>query len=139
MVLERYNISEMDIKIAKFLGWYNVDGHDNGSWFKEFGHGQSVVYSFYSTNTSKLPFSSDWNFLWEVIDKINGLGKEYSFSTLKTYCACSVEKGGSIRKDFRYAHSINIAGDVDSIGAVYKLVCNFISWYNENLEICKTV
>lgn len=87
-------------------------------------------------------YHSSWDWLMTVIEKINGLGKEYNFSIFKTYVALSVEKGGRVFKDFSFAHSENITSTQTSKQAAFKLVVKFVKWQNEknlaqNLEVTK--
>lgn len=78
-----------------------------------------------------LKYEKSWDWMWPVIDKINGLGKEYSFATFKTYASCTVEKGGKVFKDFNFAHAEYITATQTSQEAVYKLLVKFIKWENE--------
>lgn len=89
-----------------------------------------------------MKYDTSWDWLFEVIDKINGLGKEYSFATFKTYIALSVEKGGKIYKDFAFAHSEYITAEQTGKEAAFKLIVKYVKWQNEikaekNLEVTK--
>jgi len=79
-------------------------------------------------------YDSSWDWLFPVIDKINGLGKEYHLAIFKTYVSVSVEKGGKFYKDFSLAHSENISKEQTSLEAAYKVVVKFVKWYNKNLK-----
>lgn len=37
-------------------------------------------------------YEDSWDLLHQVIDKINGMGKEYNFALFKTYVSLSIEK-----------------------------------------------
>ena len=74
-------------------------------------------------------YNESWDLLFPVIDKINGLGKEYHLAIFKTYVSVSVEKGGKIYKDFSLAHSENISKEQTSREAAYRVIVKFIRWY----------
>jgi len=80
-----------------------------------------------------MEYHSSWEWLFIVIDKVNGLGKEYNFYIFKTYLALSVEKGGKVYKDFSFAHSEYITKDQTGKEAAFKLLVKFIKWYNEHV------
>lgn len=87
-------------------------------------------------------YTNSWDWLFPVIDKINGMGKEYSLAIFKTYVSLTVEKGGKVYKDFSFAHSEYITANQTGKEATYKLIIKFIKWENENnlkksLEISK--
>lgn len=85
----------------------------------------------YNWYVGPIAYNRSWEWLMPVIDKINNLGKEYNFTIHKTYCSCSVEKGGKMYKDFHFAHSeIKYVGK--EVDAAYKLVVKFLTWYNAN-------
>lgn len=99
--------------------------HDEGGYV---GSGPSSCWI-----VTDLMYDTSWDWLFPVIDKINSLGKEYQFSTFKTYCSCSVEKGGRVFKDFSFAHAEYITATQTSKEAVYKLIVKFVKWHNQNI------
>lgn len=78
-----------------------------------------------------LLYHKDWNWIMPVVQKINGLGKEFSFAIFKNYVSCTVEKGGKFYKDFSFSHAEYITSEQDAITAVFKLAVKFIAWENE--------
>jgi len=109
-----------DIQTSKFL--------------KEIIEMNGIIAKFHCSTDAKdtLYYYSSWDSLMSVVEKINGLGKEYNLSIFKTYVAVSVEKGGKVYKDFSFAHSENITSTQTPKEATYKVVVKFIKWYNEN-------
>lgn len=80
-------------------------------------------------------FSESWDLLFTAIDKINGMGKEYSFATFKTYVSLTVEKSvNKMYKDFSFAHAEYITSTQTSREAAYKLLIRFILWHNEYIN-----
>lgn len=73
-------------------------------------------------------YYDSWDLLHEVIDKINGLGKQYNLSIFKTYVALSVEKESKFFKDFHFAHSEYITENQTGKEAAFKLIVKFIEW-----------
>ena len=83
-------------------------------------------------------YSNSWDWLFPVIDKINGMGKEYSFATFKTYVSLTVEKSvNKMYKDFSFAHAEYITANQTSKEAAYKLLVKFVVWHNEH--VTKTI
>ena len=83
----------------------------------------------------QLMYYKSWDWIMPVIDKINGLGKEYSFAIFKTYVSLTVEKGGKMYKDFSFAYSEYITAEQTGIEAAFKLIIKFIAWYSENIVV----
>ncbi len=113
--------------IAKYMDvvWYSNDR--NGSYYI----GKNVPYPF----VTSLGYHASWEWIMPVIDKINGLGKEYSIAIFKTYISCTVEKGGKVYKDFSFAHSEYITATQTGKQAAFKLLIKFIIWHNENILV----
>jgi len=96
----------------------------------EIKDGNICIAKFLSCTNDTIEFHDDWNQLHDIIDIINGLGKEYNFSIFKTYCALSVERGsGKVYKDFSFAHSEYVTSEQTSREAVFKLIVKFVKWY----------
>ena len=73
----------------------------------------------------KLKFHSDWNWLMEVVEKIESLSKEnetYSFSITKI----------SVRVLYKGSRIVDLPIDTTKIQAVYLACVEFIKWYNKN-------
>lgn len=94
-----------------------------------------AIFNGGTENSLRWFYDTSWDSLMPVIDKINGLGKEYSIAIFKTYISCTVEKGGKVYKDFSFAHSEYITSTQTSKEAAFKLVVKFIMWYNENILV----
>jgi len=94
------------------------------------------IGNFYIVDNQRnmILFSSSWDWLFSVIDKINGMGKEYSFATFKTYVSLTVEKGGKVFKDFSFAYSEYITATQTSKEAAFKLLIRFVKWHNERIN-----
>jgi len=69
-----------------------------------------------------LKFHSDWNWLMEVVEKIESLG--YSVNTSSSMVYINGDNG-IIKKP------INIGFKITKIEAVYNACITFIEWYNE--------
>lgn len=95
----------------------------------EIKDGNNWINKFVGYTNDAIEFNDDWNQLMDVVDIINGLGKEYNFSIFKTYCALSVERGGKMYKDFSFAHSEYITGEQTGKEAAFKLIIKFIKWH----------
>lgn len=80
------------------------------------------------------PYHESWDLMFGVIDKINALGKAYSFATFKTYVSVTVEKSGKMYKDFSFAHAEYITAEQTSKEAAFKLLVRFIKWHNEHVK-----
>lgn len=77
-------------------------------------------------------YEDSWDLLHQVIDKINGMGKEYNFALFKTYVSLSIEKDSKFFKDFHFAHSENITSEQSGKEAVFKTLVKFIKWNRDN-------
>ena len=70
-------------------------------------------------------YSKDWNWLMEVVEKIENLSKEgetYMFSITKF----------SARVTYKGSRIVDLPIDNTKIEAVYNACVEFIKWYNEN-------
>jgi hypothetical protein len=141
MDLTKEEILEGNKLIAEFMGGEFKEDlpytFAKSGWLKTPANDHQTIAQDYDFRYHK-----SWDWLMPVIEKINGLGKEYSFSIFKTYIALSVEKGGRVFKDFSFAHSENITSTQTSKQAAFKLVVKFVKWQNEknlaqNLEVTK--
>jgi hypothetical protein len=94
--------------------------------------GEGLPYTF----ADNLRYHESWDWLFPIIDKINGMGKEYQFATFKTYVSLTVEKSGNkMYKDFSFANSEYITAEQTSKEAAYKLLIKFIKWHNEHKQL----
>lgn len=127
--------------IAKFMGGYIINTekytmpHGSQSegevshWFNPEGLPSGVDIQMVKIGVFN--YSNSWDWLMPVIQKINGLGKEYQFTIFKTYISCTVEKGGKFYKDFSFSHAEYITEEQSAIQAAFNLVIRFIEWYNQ--------
>jgi hypothetical protein len=125
-------ITEGNKLLAEFMK-VTLEGNErNGFWLV----GEGVPQPF----TQHLGYHSSWDWIWPVIDKINGLGKAYSFATFKTYMSLTVEKSGNkMYKDFSFAHAEYITAEQTSKEAAFKLLTRFVKWHNEHVLQIETV
>ncbi len=101
--------------IAEFLGFQST----NLGWFDNEEH----LINVEKDNTfDDLKFHSDWNWLMEVVDKIENYNKYTSVLFFPQGCAidCYVENG------FSFSNDCNT-----KIEAVYNACIEFIKWYNK--------
>ena len=121
--------------LANYLGW-ELDG----SFYythKQFGIHlwNPMTYNSRAHHMEQLAFHESWDWLFLVIDKINGMGKEYSFATFKTYVSLTVEKGGKVYKDFSFAYSEYITATQTGKEATFKLLVKYVKWHNEQEKL----
>ena len=117
------NIIENNKIIAEFLGYINTTPSDK-------------VFSIYENNANpflgktllepmSMKFHSDWNWLMQVVEKIENLSKEG-----ETYML-SITKF-SARVTYKGSRIVDLPIDNTKIEAVYNACVEFIKWYNEN-------
>jgi len=102
---------------------------------KEVNYGNVYCYGDNVYLPNELEYYKSWDWIMPVIDKINGLGKEFSFAIFKTYVSLTVEKGGKMYKDFSFAYSEYITAEQTGLEAAFKLVIKFLDWYYKNLSV----
>lgn len=95
--------------IAEFMG-YNLEIVNNEFYFT---HDDMLE----SLSDEELHFDTDWNWLMEVVEKIENLG----FDVVINYNICTITNG---ENEFR--HEVG-----QKIYATYQAVIEFINWYNE--------
>ena len=79
------------------------------------------VYEGDSSYVKNLKYRSDWNWLMEVVEKIESIG--FTFETKKNWARIT-RKGENI--------ILRWEEDKTKIEAVYNACIEFIKWYNEN-------
>jgi hypothetical protein len=122
--------------IAKFMGYEFVDGnfkvpHSNktnnsnlSEWCPTYLDGDDVFGNGgYLLARSNLLFNSDWNWLMEVVEKIESLGIDVHINT----CVCRIVDVGEDRFE-----DIECFVNDNKKQAVYNACIKFIQWYNEN-------
>ena len=84
----------------------------------------NIMYPVYEGDSSyvkNLKYHSDWNWLMEVVEKIESIG--FTFETKKNWARIT-RKGENI--------ILRWEEDKTKIEAVYNACIEFIKWYNEN-------
>jgi hypothetical protein len=122
MKLTPEEILEGNKLIAQFMGDYFDTGLEPSYYIR---YNQE-----YKLEDSQ--FHSSWDWIMPVVDKINGMGKAYSFAIFKTYVSLTVEKGGKVFKDYSFAFSEYITTEQTGKQAAFKLIVKFVKWENEN-------
>lgn len=103
--------------IAEFMGMKPIKKDESdGIWTNTIkAHDYNVVMN--------LSFNNNWNWLMEVVEKIESLSKEnetYSFSITKI----------SVRVLYRGNRVVDLPINDTKIEAVYNACVDFIKWYN---------
>ena len=105
------NIIENNKLIAKFMGFtVNFGFNKNGVLF----HGEHI-------NLGKLKHHDEWDWLMEVVEKIESLGNDILITS--NYIQITYDKGEKFI-------TIELEGNI-KIFAVYNACIEFIKWYNE--------
>lgn len=133
-------ITEGNKLIAEFMGGYVISTEKYESPHGSRSSGtiekwRAPNYSPYSPSSELGYFHYDtsWDWIMPVIDKINGMGKEYNFAIFKTYVSLTIEKSSKVYKDFSFAYSEYITATQTGKEAAFKLLVKFVKWENENL------
>ena len=115
-------VFEQDNKlIASFLGQTSTNYEFPQYEFQQFGYIKSNGDWEDTFWASELKFHSDWNWLMEVVEKIESKGFDVHINT----CVCRISDVGEDRfEDIETFNSNN------KIQAVYSGVVEFIKWYN---------
>jgi hypothetical protein len=100
--------------IAEFMGW-TLDDKDLNSYRKL--NNNMFKYSL----LSNFKYHTDWNWLMEVVKKIEELGNDVLITT--NYIQIAFDEG----EQFIVMEHFNI-----KITSVYDACIKFIKWYNEN-------
>ena len=126
------NIIENNKLIAKFMGLNKTKMFFNlktGNYVKkETADCDIKVVDVYLKNNKPITnfyYHSDWNWLMQVVEKIENLSKEgetYMFSITKF----------SARVTYKGSRIVDLPIDNTKIEAVYNACVEFIKWYNEN-------
>lgn len=134
----------MDIEnklIAEFMGYEFIDGEfkiphsdktrnsDFSEWCSTYGDIDGMFSVGYLLAPSNLMYHSDWNWLMEVVEKIESIVLEEvndtSFNVTigaTRYCVIQDNNGGMLEV---------IGEGKTKIESTYKAVVQFIKWYNE--------
>ena len=121
------NIIENNKLIAEFLNWEFDDLSETFETpFLKLVEPQAFGDEQFSCKLQdfELEFHSDWNWLMQVVEKIENLSKEgetYMFSITKF----------SARVTYKGSRIVDLPIDNTKIEAVYNACIEFIKWYNE--------
>ncbi len=112
------NTTENNKIIAEFMGMKPINKNDtDGIWNCTIkAHGFNIVQN--------LSFNSDWNWLMEVVEKIENLG--FEFFIVESRC----EIAHNTDKSIETVIGFEIVGK--KIEATYNACIEFIKWYNQN-------
>ena len=108
---------ELDIEIAKFMGWALDNSFpDKGRVWRK---GNTVELD------TTFKFSTDWNVLMEVFEEINKIDGYFIEITIND---CAIFKNSQMKF---YAQTIENT-DMKTIEAVYTCIGEFVKHYNES-------
>lgn len=115
------NTAENNKLIAEFLGGYQYDNHDDFITFDETNN----IFSNDTISLKNLKFHTDWNWLMEVVEKIESLGysTELKFIAGLGNTMFFISGGAEVPLNRRIFKT--------KIEAVYNACVTFIEWYNE--------
>lgn len=105
------NTAENNKLIAEFLGGYQYDNHDDFITFDETNN----IFSNDTISLKNLKFHTDWNWLMEVVEKIESLSHEQKV----------------INWSRQNKNIFDLKLTESKIEAVYNACVTFIEWYNE--------
>ena len=108
--------------IAKFLGWEIL----NDMTYSKITKGKWI-------ELDKLKFHSDWNWLMEVVEKIENLTDKNNFVLYDI----NIYSDAVIIADQEDHEKVSITksdGFTSKIEMVYKACIEFVKWYNQNSE-----
>jgi hypothetical protein len=103
--------------IAEFMG-FELQTNPKERWFGQYF---TTPNEAWSNRIELLLFDTDWNWLMEVVKKIEELGNDVLITT--NYIQIAFDEG----EQFIVMEDFNI-----KITSVYDACIKFIKWYNEN-------
>ena len=101
--------------IAEFLGYIDNGCSEDGFLIHPITN--------YDVEISSLKYHKDWNWLMEVVEKIESLG--YRIEIVKHICRIYLSN----------KETIVISENIPKIEAVYSTVVEFIKWYNNQNKV----
>lgn len=124
-------MKESNILLANFLGWKKENFYLNlktGSLVKKENNDCDLQPTTHYLRNNKpvttLYFHNDWNWLMEVVEKIESLGFEFFIVESRCRIAHNTDKSIETIIDFE------ILGT--KIEAVYNACVEFVEWWNKN-------
>ena len=111
--------------IAEFMG-FELQNNPNERWFNQW-FTKETLNKPYNSRIEILHFDTDWNWLMEVVEKIENIEDEnrcskYNFEMVQTFVEII---------DNNNSDTIVEIDKNTKIQATYKAVVEFIKWYNE--------
>lgn len=123
-----YIPSNTPLEVGKKIGW-NKDVDINVFLQKQ---GMIAEFPplklFLGRSHHDLQFHRNWSWMMPVVDKVEGLG----FSITQKNDSCGIEI-----THYRPSYKNYIVSDVDKHDATWRIVVEFIKWYNQNYETNK--
>ena len=114
--------------IADFMGLSYCTKYQYEGLYKNYEHNDRIC------NYNELKYHSDWNWLIEVVKKIEELNNNiYQVDILQEGCKISIRCKQFIDKTVS-----KLPDNTTKINAVWLAIVEFIKWYNENLRMKKT-
>lgn len=122
---------ENNILIAEFLGWKEQKDPSRKfftQFFNEYGERKG------GTAKEPLLFHSSWDWLMEVIEKIDKTDTLSSTEEPYWYCVSLMGSYASVTdgKTGKIIIEISEENDYSWIGVAYKLAVDFVKWYKKN-------
>lgn len=109
------NTTENNKLIAEFMGMKPQDKNElDGFW-------TNTIKAHKYDSVMNLQFDSSWNWLMEVVEKIESIG--FTFEVKKNWARVTRKRESII---------LRWEQDKSKIEAVYKACLEFIKWYNSN-------
>lgn len=120
------NILENNKLMAKFLGAKQYDETDDFIYFDETNN----IFSNDTISLKNLKFNTDWNWLMEVVEKIeNWEGEQFYIIHSMSFNKRSISIKTESNRVFKNIEIFYNKGE--KIQATYKACAEFIKWYNE--------
>jgi hypothetical protein len=122
-----------DAKIAKFMGWEKYSGNSY-KCPNTYPIENNVSNGWTTFTADQLEFSSRWDWLMPVVEKIESLGfaTKFRHEIFKDVSGYQDIEIFSLNENNGYKRVACCTDRIPKIEAIYKAVVQFIDWYNEN-------
>lgn len=122
-------MKENNILLANFLGW-KID--TEGRYIAPFGEMDESSYMRYDYEKDNLQFDCDWNWLMEVVEKIESLGlSQRNFTVKISYDVCSIDFTSLYERRETPLIFKRSTDQRNKIEAVYNACVEFVKWLNK--------
>jgi len=122
------NTTEKNILIAEFMGMIYDNHNDQPNKYWELTDEQNFVSQKPYPQHKDLKFHSDWNWLMQVVEKIESLGEGiYQVDILQE--GCRINERCKTKFDLTVS---KLSAGTTKIQAVYAAYVELIQWLNEN-------